>query len=570
MSTATTTQPPAAGHVMTPHRQPAAAIRPRSRAPLIAAALACVLLVSVAWLGFGWIRQQRHDDAISVFTVTKRSFPVILPEKGELKAGKSVDVKSEVEGRSTIIWLIPEGTEVKQGDLLVKLASNEIEEKVRNHEIKEANATAALEAAQKEYEILLDENASEIRKAELALDNARTDLKKYLEGDWVQAKLAADLEVERAEKVLERAQSDYDDSMKLYEKKFIPRGEMLTDEFDLYQAQVELEKAKLALRILETYTHPKDLRQKESDVSEAEKELERVTKNAAAKKSKQVAEVEAKKAELDFTRQQLTKYKDQQAKTEIKAPAAGLVVYDVGENRWDRRQITEGSEVFERQTIIKLPDTTTMVVKVRIHEAKTDKIKVGQPARVTVEGLPGRQYTGKITKIAVLADSSNQWLNPDLKEYETEITLDQSDPDLKPGVTAQAEIIADEVVNSLAIPTQSVFMKGGHAYVFRGTSEANAEPVEVKLGLSSTEFVTVQSGLDEDDRILLAASDDLKRRLPEPPTNENPASEDDREASAEARPAAPPARPPARTGGNPGGGGRQGGGRSRSDRRPSS
>jgi HlyD family secretion protein len=480
-----------------------------------------IVFGAVVWLAAAWIRPAISANALSIHTVTRRSFPVVLPEKGELKAGKSVDIKSEVEGRSTIIWLVPEGSEVEQGDLLVKLASNDIDDKVRNQGIQEANATAALEAAQKEFEILLDQNASDVRKAELTVKNAQVDHEKYLEGDWEQAKLAADLDVMRAVKVLDRAKSDYADSLALYEKKFIPKGQMLEDEMRLMEAEIGLQKAKLALEVLEKYTHPKDLRQRESDVSEAEKELDRVKKSAAAREAKQAADLDAKRANLELTRQQLAKLKDQQAKTEIKAPASGLVVYENQESRWNpSRQIAEGGEVFERQTIIRLPDTSVMVVKVRVHEAKTDKIKVGQPARIVVEGLPGRIFTGKITKIAVLADSSNQWLNPDLKEYETEITIDQSDPNLKPGVTAQAEIIADEVKDELAIPTQSVFMKGGRAYVFRGASEREAEPVEVTLGISSTEYVTVKSGLNEADKVLLAVSDDLKRKLPEPPKDE--------------------------------------------------
>ncbi|HEY3245786.1 MAG TPA: efflux RND transporter periplasmic adaptor subunit [Phycisphaerae bacterium] len=478
---------------------------------------------AVAWLGTSWLRTERKADAISVFTVSRRSFPVILPEKGELKAGKSVDIKSEVEGRSRIIWLIAEGTEVQEGDLLVKLASDEIEEKVRNQTIQEANATAALEAAEREFEILRDQNGSDIRKAELQLSNAQIDLQKYMKGDWEQAQLAADLDVKKAEKVLDRAKSDYADSLDLYEKKFIPKGQKLEDEMKLMEAEIGLQKARLALDVLEKYTHPKDKRQRESDVAEAEKELDRVRNGASAKEAKQAAELDARRASLDLTRQQLAKYRDQQSKTEIKAPAPGLVVYENSEGRrWDAsRQIAEGNEVFERQTIIRLPDTSVMVVKVRIHEAKTDKIKPNQPARITVEALPGRNFTGKITKIAPLADSSNQWLNPDLKEYETEITIDQSDPNLKPGVTAQAEIIADEVQDELAIPTQSVFMKAGKAYVFRGRSERDAEPVEVTLGISSAEYVTVKSGLNEGDKVLLAVSDDLKRKLPEPPPGES-------------------------------------------------
>ena len=108
-----------------------------------------------------------------------------------------------------------------------------------------------------------------------------------------------------------------------------------------------------------------------------------------------------------------------------------------------------------------LPDTSKMIVAVRVHEAKTDKLEMGQFARIEVEGYPDRQFSGKVTKIAVLADTQNRWLNPDLKEYETEITLDPTDITLKPGVTAYVEIVVETVENALAVPVQSHAQKLG-------------------------------------------------------------------------------------------------------------
>jgi len=54
-----------------------------------------------------------------------------------------------------------------------------------------------------------------------------------------------------------------------------------------------------------------------------------------------------------------------------------------------------------------------------------------------VEGLPGVMLTGTVTRIAPLADSQNRWLNPDLKQYRTEITLDKADVRLTPNATAE-------------------------------------------------------------------------------------------------------------------------------------
>lgn len=478
--------------------------------------LALIVVIAAGAVGL-WSWSGPAGGAISapeLFHVAPRSFPVLLREKGELKAAESVDVKSQVEGRSTIIWLIEEGTQVKKGDLLVRLASDQIDDKVRSEEIKAANAQAAVAAAEKEHEILLDQNASDIRKASLDLDMAKLELQKYLEGDWKQTQLDVELELQRARKVLDRAQVELDVSRRLHDKDFITEGDLYRDELAALEAKIAVEKAKVNKNTVETYTHPKELTQREADVEEAQKELERVRKSAAAKEAKSAAELEAKRAEMELTNARLAKFKQQQSACEIRAPQEGLVVYDTGGHRWDRRQISEGAEVFERQTIIKLPDPSVMVVTLRVHEAKTDRVHVGQSAVVEVEGIPGQVFTGKVTKIATVADSQNMWLNPDLKEYETEITLDPTDAPLKPGVTARADIIVSELDDVLAVPVQAVFTKSGHHFVFLGNG-GDVEPAEVEVGMSSDEFVEIKDGISAGDDVLLAVSESLRQTLPE-------------------------------------------------------
>jgi HlyD family secretion protein len=473
-------------------------------------------IVGPAWWYYGWglARGSASTDTL-VYSVSRRSFAVTLREKGELKAAKDVSVKCEVEGRSTIIWLIEEGVEVAEGDVLVRLASDQIDEKVRSEESNEANSLAAAEAAVKEHEILVDQNASDLRKAQLAVEMAKLELEKYLNGDWKQTQRDVDNAVERAQLVLERAEKEYQDAKELRELQYISEGKLLDDEMAFFDAKAELARAELAKVTAFQYTHKKELEQRQSDVAEAEKELERVRKSNEAKFAKSEANVKAKQADLEFTQQRLAKFRDQQAKCVIRAPASGLVVYDTaGGGRWDRKQIAEGAEVYERQGVIKLPDTSVMTAVVRIHEAKTDKIELGQPVRVEVEGVSGRTFTGKVSKIAVLANSADQWMNPDLKEYETEITLDRTDAVLKPGVTARADILVAEAKDVLSVPVQAVFGKGGKNFVFRG-NRRDVEPVEVQVGISNEEYVELASGVSAGDEVLMAVTSEQRALLPE-------------------------------------------------------
>lgn len=473
------------------------------------------LVAAAGWLTLSGRRASGEQTHLT-FPVERRSFKVTLQEKGELKAAKSIEIQCEVEGRSTIIYLIPEGSHVKKGDLLVELASDEIVDRVQTQQIEVTSARASLKSAEEQLSILIDQNRSNRRTAELKLRLARLELDKYMEGEWEQQLNDAELRVEETRRASERLQEDLKASATLVEKKYITRTEFETDKFNAYKAEIEYQKARRDLEILQKYTHVAAVEQKQSDVHEAEKELERVIKEAEAKENEQLANLDARTSELKVKEDRLVRLQQQMAKTKIYAPADGMVVYGSSSNsRWgDEDQIKEGAEVRERQTLMELPDTSRMKVVVRIHEAQTQHIRQGQYAVVTVEGIEDRQFAGEVKRIAVLADSQHRWMNPELKEYETEILLDEADPRLKPGVTARAEILIADLANVVAVPVQSVYTKGSKRFVFVGDRQT-AAPVEVQLGLSGTEFVEVTSGLDPGTEVLLAVSDAMRRELPD-------------------------------------------------------
>lgn len=510
---------PASRRISGDQEAPPACARHRAAA-VVWTAGAAVVVVALAWAGWTYVLAGTIDDRhLTAHSVQTRSFSVVLKEKGELKAAESTDIKSGVEGRSTIISLIPEGTAAKEGDLLVELASNEIDDKIRSEELREASSLANFEAAKTELEIQIDRNASDIRKAKLKLELAELALKKYEEGDWVQAVKDAEVEIERAKIMLRRRTEDYKASKDLFEQTYITKTQLEEDEFNATKAQWDLEKAKLAKEVLYEYTYVKDLRQKKSDVEEAQKELERVKKGATAEEARKRAALTSKEKELNITHQKLAKLRKQKEQCRMTAPGPGLVVYYTGGGgRFfsSDSQIKEGATVYERQTIVTLVNTSKMNVAARIHESKTDKIALGQDVSVQVEGIPGKVFHGTITKIGVLAESQNRWINPDLKEYEVEIELDDTDHPLKPGVTAVAEILVKRVEEVLAAPVQAIFSKNGHTFVFR-SGQSDIEPVKVETGVASTEWVEIKEGLVAGDHVLLAVNDNLMRLLPDLP-----------------------------------------------------
>lgn len=483
------------------------------RRPVIAVVLLAAV-VAGGYQGVQWWRPVGPAVDIQLFTVTRRSFPVVLQEEGELKAAQQIDIRCELEGRATIIKLIDEGKAVKKDDLLIELACDEIDDKVREAESKEILARAAAEAAAKELQILIEKNVSEIRKAEVKHSLARQAVEKYEQGDAVQSRQEAQLAVDEASYNLKRSEETLADSEDLYKQGFVTRLEVDNDRATVYQNRIKLKNAELALEVLNKYTIPMDTQQKQSDMQEAQKEVQWKQSEAAASEEKLKAELTAKQSDHKLAQDKLAKLRDQKKKTRILAPADGLVVYFKEEWWDDSRIIKTGAQVHEQQILIQLPDTSRMKVVVRVHEAKAEDLKVGLPAMVRIEGLTGRQFPARVSKVAVLADSKDGWLNPNLKEYETEVLLDGAFTDLKPGVTAHVEIKVADLKDVLAVPVQAVFGKGRRYFVFVRNGE-DIKPVEVQIGLSSAEFVEIKGGLQGGESVCLAVSEEAKLMLPE-------------------------------------------------------
>ncbi|MBM3973297.1 MAG: HlyD family efflux transporter periplasmic adaptor subunit [Planctomycetes bacterium] len=115
-----------------------------------------------------------------LFTVKKDDLPITVRENAELQALRETIVRSEVEGQTTIIFIVPEGTQVKQGEKLVELDVSELVEKRANQGISVGKAEAALVQARKELEILQKQLTTNLNTAASNLRIAELDLEKLL------------------------------------------------------------------------------------------------------------------------------------------------------------------------------------------------------------------------------------------------------------------------------------------------------------------------------------------------------------------------------------------------------
>ncbi|MFH1748720.1 MAG: efflux RND transporter periplasmic adaptor subunit [Planctomycetota bacterium] len=466
-----------------------------------------------------WFRGGGDQD-LAVYLVEPTDLTITLTEDGELKPRNSVEIKCELEGQSMILSVVEESTKIKKGDLLVELASDELQERLDSEEIQLRQIESAFKAAEQALTLQLSENASQKKKAEITLELAELELRRYLEGDFQGSLKSAEINIKQTEMDIKRREDELEKNRELAERGFVNKTKLEQLEFEYEKAQMTLEQNKLQLRILLEYEKPKNEKQKILDVDQAGEELERERQRAITREEQSQAKVDEQRDVLAMRTKRVEKLRAQIDRCRIIAPADGIVQYPGDENMWrhsDGNRIAPGERVYEGQTLIVLPDTSQMMVTTRIHEADRHQVEVDMPCLVKVPAVPGRTFNGKIARIARFADTANRWLNPELKEHTTEILLDETDAPVSPGDSAEIKILIDEARQVLSVPVQTVYSRGAHSYVFvqRGGDVAYTK---VKIGRSSESMTEIVEGLDVGDRVLMHADRQLVATLPVPTT----------------------------------------------------
>lgn len=429
---------------------------------------------------------------------------VDLAEDGEIKPSEQLILKSEVEGRHSILYIVQEGSLVKKGDLLVELdVATTVDEKV-NQEIAVTNAASALEMKREDLEIAKNQAASDIELAEQDLAFAREDLVKYEEGEYPNKLRETKGAVTLAEQELEQAREKYEWSKKLHAEDFLSESELKGDELSWRHKELSLATARGNLSLLETYTHKRELAKLQSDVRQKEAALDRVRRKAASSILQEESSLRAKEADFNRQTQRLEKLEQQIAKAKIFAPMAGQVIYSTSNQRpWENNEpLKEGVEVWERRDLIILPTADTFVASTVVRESALKSLSTGMPVRVTCDAVPGKVFSGTLSKIAPMPDNGRRWMNPDIKEYPAEVRIDGGVGELKNGLGCRVRIILAEYGDAVSVPVQCVVRVGGKPFVWvKGPGGPERRAVET--GLDNNRFVRILSGLEGGEEVLL-------------------------------------------------------------------
>jgi HlyD family secretion protein len=430
-----------------------------------------ILLAAAAW--FAYTRyssaQAAQAEAVQFETapIERGELVSTINALGKVRSGQSADLNWETSGTVEEV-LVAIGQQVKTGDILAKLEQTSLPESVITAQADLTDAKLELEDLQLNadtsriksmQDIVTYEQA--VRDAQYALDNftVTTSQENMSAVEGVKATKAA-LEAARKafepykfdpaenptrRSLLERlnsAQSEYNAAIK-----------RLKYEYDLTVAEANLEKALHDFEKYQSGPSPADIEAVQARIAAAQ-----ATINQAM----------------------------------ISAPFDGTVTDAIPQ---------VGDQVTATKKAFRLDDLSSLYVDLEVSEIDINQVKPGQPVSISIDAIPGRQYQGEVTRVAMISSAEGDSVN-----FTVTVQLTDPDEQVLPGMTSQVEIVVAQKENVLLVPNQAVRLENGKQVVYTLDLAAGPAPVqvEVTLGYSSETHSELLTGdLQEGDLVVL-------------------------------------------------------------------
>ncbi len=511
----------------------------------IAIALAMVAMIGVVLsrsAAEGRKRAEANKD--KGYSISRGDLKVQVVETGSIDAVKSVEVKSQVDGRVQKL-LVEEGQVVNKGDLIAVIDPQETQLRVEQDraqlrgaqsavartsvEIRQRRVTAqaAFERAKIRVSQLEAEVKAQPKLTQAAIESAEANYRGALERrekivkvEQPNDRASVETALNDAKAGLQNAQRDLDRKKSLHEKGYISLRELQDAELQLTLAQSRLETAQTRKQRLQDQESIA-LREADEQLSQARAELDRARTNRIQDRLKQdelkearqtlrdaeaglldVQALEASQAQsqasVDQISSGLRESERRLRETEIRAPVTGIVtkkLVQVGE-------LVAGLNNFSSGTaIVRVEDREGMLVKLNINEIDVAKLKLGMKSEIKVDAIPNAKFAGEVIKIAPSRRTeANQAAGNAVVKYEVEIRFDQPSDQLKTGMSARCSVLTLERKNVLRIATE--YLGQDDEGFFVNLKSDPKKKVRVTVGARTGAFAEILDGVKEGDQVV--------------------------------------------------------------------
>lgn len=182
----------------------------------------------------------------------------------------------------------------------------------------------------------------------------------------------------------------------------------------------------------------------------------------------------------------------------VLSPSSGIAIIERNWSSDNKFQI--GDQTWAGQSIIQLPDLSSLKATVQINEVDIAKLNKNLRVEIKPDAFSDSIFTGTVGSIANLA--VNKERSSKIKVFPVEILLNETNKNLLPGLTVSCRIILDEIEDVLYIPLDALQIEGDKNYVYKKRGNGY-DKVAVETDKNNTDYIVITSGLKEGDEIAL-------------------------------------------------------------------
>ena len=405
--------------------------------------------------------------------VTGSEFVLEFVEPGEIESAENVEIKSEVRSRTSagtaILEIVPEGTLVEEGDFLVRLDDASLQKDMLRQRIAVHQAKATLVKA-----------TADVEAAKLALQE-------YLSGSFRENEEQLESSEFVAKENLRRAEEYLVYSKKLATKGYVSETQLEADQFAVEKARKELDLAQTKLEVLRIHSRKAMVNDLNASILTAEARLQSAENSYQLEKT-QESEIE-----------------EQIEKCMIHSPSAGEVTYanNTKSGSSDAILIEEGKQVRENQTIIRLPNASRLRVRAKVNESRIEQVRPGMECTILIDAMRDLELDGTVESVSEYPLPSVSRYTSHIKEYSTEIVINNPPSGVRTGMTAKVTIKSEFIENTLQIPLTAIFRKEGKSFCMVGGEDNALEIRKIELGSHNMNMAVVLEGLKIGERVVL-------------------------------------------------------------------
>jgi HlyD family secretion protein len=268
--------------------------------------------------------------------------------------------------------------------------------------------------------------------------------------------------------------------------------ELLQAEAQITQAEHDLAEARESLAQIEAGPDPKEVARAEVQVAQAEYDLARTRESLAEiEAGPDPREIELAQAKVVSTQATLEEAQATLEAATMIAPFDGTVI-SVGAE--------VGDLVSSNNVVVALVDLSNLRVLAIVDETDIVLVEIGQEAEITFDAFPSHRFSGQVLEVPLQGN-----LVQNVLTYEVPVSLEgAAGVALKPGMTANLEIVVGRRQNALLVPAMAVQQgEEGNVVLVQDTPQGPGVATPVQVGLSDGTYVEVVLGLIEGDRVVV-------------------------------------------------------------------